>query len=117
MAMLSEGRSAPLAPFLVALGLLLLAAFPAPAEPREPPDEDVEPPAMVRPRHLRPGTPAAEVLRRLGKPPYVARQILYGRYVEQWTYDAPEPVRITFDWRKGQEKQILTVQPLSTPGR
>lgn len=63
------------------------------------------------------GMPAAEVLKLLGQPSYIARQVLYGRYVEQWTYDAPFPVRLTFDWRKGQEKQIQTVQPLSRVGR
>jgi hypothetical protein len=56
--------------------------------------------------------PAAEVRRLLGPPKRIARQILYGRYLEQWTYDDPA-LRIEFDWRKGQEKQILTVQPLT----
>jgi hypothetical protein len=61
-------------------------------------------------------TTAAEVREILGPPQRVAREILYARYVEQWTYDAP-PVRIVFDWRKGQEKRIQTVQPLTNPAR
>jgi hypothetical protein len=61
--------------------------------------------------------PATEVRDMLGSPKRTARQILSGRYLEQWTYDGPTPVRIEFDWRKGQEKQILTVQPLSAPPR
>lgn len=67
-------------------------------------------------REARPGMTAAQVRELLGPPKRVAREILYARYVEQWTYDDP-PVRIEFDWRKGQEKQIQTVHPLSAPGR
>jgi hypothetical protein len=63
---------------------------------------------------IRPGMTAAQVRELLGAPKRVARQILYARYVEQWTYDDPA-VRIEFDWRKGQEKQIQTVQLLTTP--
>ena len=66
---------------------------------------------------LRPGMTAAQVRDLVGQPRHVARQILYARYLEQWTYDDPIGVRIEFDWRKGQERQILTVQPLSTPAR
>jgi SmpA / OmlA family len=66
---------------------------------------------------LRPGMTAAQVQDLVGRPRHVARQILYARYLEQWTYDDPISVRIEFDWRKGQERQILTVQPLSTPAR
>lgn len=78
-----------------------------------------QPKAEVDPRdkvaQLRPGMTAAQVRDLVGKPRSIARQILYARYVEQWTYDDPFSVRIEFDWRKGHERQILTVQPLSTP--
>ncbi len=112
-------RTGPLLPVAVFVGLLLLltAVLPLRAEPRDPAGEDAEPGPVAGLRHLHPGMPAAEVLRRLDRPQHIARQVLYGRYVEQWTYDSPPPVRITFDWRKGQEKQIQTVQPLSSPGR
>jgi hypothetical protein len=103
-------RALPLLLLLVGLGSL-----PAAAEPRDPPEEGWE--AETVPEGLRSGMPAADVIQRLGPPQHVARQVLYGRWVEQWTYDKPPAVRIVFDWRKGQEKQIQTVQPLSTPGR
>jgi hypothetical protein len=102
--------------FVVALGLL--CAGPAPtAEPADPDARkpDVNPKALLaKLRHCKTAAEAEDVL---GKPKRVARQLLYGRYLEQWTYDDPVPVRIEFDWRKGQEKQILTVQPLSAPQR
>jgi hypothetical protein len=85
------------------------------ALPGEPVKAEVDPHDKVA--QLRPGMTAARVLDLVGKPRSIARQILYARYVEQWTYDDPIGVRIEFDWRKGQERQILTVQPLSTPTR
>jgi hypothetical protein len=72
-----------------------------------------QPPATGNPK---PGMTADEVRRLYGPPRSVARQILYGRYLEQWTYDSPA-VRVEFDWRKGQPKQIQSVQLLSPPPR
>jgi hypothetical protein len=95
----------------------------APARTAEPADRDSKKAELnldaLRARLLQCKPGEGEVLLRilLGKPKHVARQILYGRYLEQWTYDDPVPVRIEFDWRKGQEKQIQTVQPLSAPHR
>ena len=90
-----------------------LAAEPVGAEPRK--ADIVDPKDKVD--QLRPGLTAAQVRDLLGPPRHIARQILYARYLEQWTYDDPIGVRIEFDWRKGQERQILTVQPLSTRTR
>jgi hypothetical protein len=73
------------------------------------------PDAPVDLEKLRPGTPQAEVLRRLGPPKHTARQILYRRYLEQWVYEGPNAVRIEFDCVRGKEPQILTVQPLTLP--
>jgi hypothetical protein len=58
------------------------------------------------------GMTAEQARQLLGPPKHVARQILSARYVEQWTYDNPA-IRIEFDWRKGQEKQIQTVHLLT----
>ncbi len=88
--------------------LVLLGVFAWAAEPHQ---------LKPDPARLHQGMTATEVRNLLGPPKHTARQILYGRYLEQWTYDGPTPVRIEFDWRKGQEKQILTVQPLSSPPR
>jgi hypothetical protein len=90
-----------------------LAALPALSG--EPGQADPEPKDKIA--QLRAGMTAAQVRDLLGPPKHVARQILYARYLEQWTYDDPVGVRIEFDWRKGQERQILTVQPLTTPTR
>jgi hypothetical protein len=89
-------------PILVS-GLLLLR-FPSSALAAPPID-------LAR---IKPGMSAQKVRELLGPPRTIARQILYGRYLEQWTYDTPA-VRIEFDWRKGQEKQIQAVLPLSGP--
>jgi hypothetical protein len=86
-----------------------LAAEPVEHEPRK--AEVVDPKDKIA--QLHPGLTAAQVRDLLGQPKHVSRQILYARYLEQWTYDEPFGVRIEFDWRKGQERQILTVQPLS----
>ena len=75
-----------------------------------------EPDAPIDPWKLPPGMSQAEVRKRLGPPKRVARQILYRRYLEQWIYDGPKPVRIEFDCVRGKEPQILTVHPL-TPAR
>jgi hypothetical protein len=109
---------------LAALVLTLVAALALPAQsvpttPARSGPDDRNPPLIkaVDLNELRPGMSAAEVRQKLGAPRRTARQILYGRYLEQWTYDAPLQVRIEFDWRKGQERQILTVQPLTPTSR
>jgi hypothetical protein len=96
----------------VLVGCLALSAALA-AEPRR--ADVVDPKEKVAQLHQ--GMTAAHVRDLLGPPRHVARQILYARYLEQWTYDDPIGVRIEFDWRKGQERQIQTVQPLSTTVR
>ena len=69
---------------------------------------------LARYDQIKPGMTAEEVRKRLGPPRTVAREVLYGRYLEQWTYDAPA-VRIEFDWRKGEPKQIQTIRILGLP--
>lgn len=49
----------------------------------------------------------------LGAPKHIARQLLYHRYREQWTYEAPMPIRLTFDCLRGQKPQLLS--PPSVP--
>jgi hypothetical protein len=98
--------------FLVALlGTALLVADGGPGSAVEPD----QPAAPLDLNKLPPGTPQATVRKLLGPPKRTARQILYRRYLEQWVYDAPNAVRIEFDCVRGQEPQILTVQPLTPP--
>jgi hypothetical protein len=98
------------------LAALLALCSRAAAEPRPPHPRPAEADGQAKLKQLQPGMTADRVRDLLGSPKRVARQILYARYVEQWTYDDPA-VRIEFDWRKGQEKQIQTVQLLTTPPR
>jgi hypothetical protein len=64
---------------------------------------------------LRPEMLQSEVRKLLGPPKRIARQILYRRYLEQWVYDGPKPVRIDFNCVRGEEPKILTVHPLPAP--
>jgi hypothetical protein len=102
-------RVAALAGFFVGFGGLVAAEAPRAG------DMKADPKALLS--RLKPGMAATDVRDLLGPPKQVARQILFSRYVEQWMYDDPVAVRIEFDWRKGQEKQIQTVQPLREPAR
>jgi hypothetical protein len=52
-----------------------------------------------------------EVRKTLGPPRQVARQILYHRYLEQWVYDAPAPIRVEFDCPGGQLARLVSATP------
>jgi len=54
--------------------------------------------------------PPARVRELLGPPKSVARQILYRRYLEQWTYDQPAALRVVFHCPKGQEPRLKEVR-------
>jgi hypothetical protein len=56
---------------------------------------------------LKRGMTPEQVRRIMGAPRHIARQIFYHRYREQWTYDAPVPIRLTFDCPRGQMPQLL----------
>jgi hypothetical protein len=87
--------------FLLAVGIALTLGV----AQAEPPDDN----ALNR---LKPGLSEKEVRELLGGPPNtIAREILYNRYVEQWTYD--NKVRLEFAGRKGEAKQLQTWQRLS----
>jgi hypothetical protein len=68
--------------------------------------------ARRKPPHVKQGMSAGEVRDRLGAPKKVARQILFRRHLEQWTYDAPIPVRVELDGVRGQEPRVVSVHPL-----
>jgi hypothetical protein len=46
----------------------------------------------------------------LGEDKQVSRQLLYRHYREQWVYQQPLPLVLTFIYRKGQEPVLLKVQ-------
>jgi hypothetical protein len=54
----------------------------------------------------------ADVKEVLGKPTQVARQVLYRRYLEQWTYDSPVRLCVVFDCVKGQDLSLRAAFPL-----
>jgi hypothetical protein len=57
------------------------------------------------------GMTMAEVREALGgrEPKRIARQILYGRYLEQWVYEDPSPVVIEFDCPKGRTPHVVNL--------
>ena len=58
------------------------------------------------------GMTPEQVRAKVGSPKRVARQLLYHRYLEQWIYDQPSLMRLTFDCQRGQKPYLLD-KPLS----
>jgi hypothetical protein len=58
------------------------------------------------------GMTAEQVRALVGPPKRIARQLLYHRHLEQWVYEQPYPVRLTFDCLRGQKPQLLE-KPMS----
>jgi hypothetical protein len=72
--------------------------------------EDKGPPDPAKGvREVRAGMTPKVVRNLMGRPPRIARQILYRRFLEQWSYDTPNPVWIDFNCVKGQEPIVLAV--------
>jgi hypothetical protein len=55
-------------------------------------------------------TSVMEIQKKLGKPLYKSREILYRRTIEQWVYDAPETFFVEVEFPLGQDARILTVR-------
>jgi hypothetical protein len=51
-----------------------------------------------------------EVAEVLGRAKTVSRQLLYRRYLEQWSYQTPLPLVLTFDHRKGLPGQLTAAR-------
>jgi hypothetical protein len=103
---------------LLLLGSFLALATSLPAQPDRPVKGDnAEEPARIDPQTIPLGTSAAEVRRLLGAPKRISRQILDGRYLEQWNYEGPRSACLQFDWRKGEEKRLQRVQAPSAQPR
>jgi hypothetical protein len=103
---------------LVVLALGLAAFAPAAGEPQPhalPPfDPDKPLPEAERAERLeqvKAGLSPDQVRHLLGSARRNARQILYHRAREQWVYEAPFSVRLEFEYVRGQEPRLLSVQP------
>jgi hypothetical protein len=93
---------------LAALGLGFVSA----AEEKQVPPNPAAALAKVAP-----GQNPEQVRETLGVGPHrIARQLLYHRYREQWTYDQPYFVRLEFDCPRGQKPQLISIQKLA-PGQ
>jgi hypothetical protein len=93
---------------LVALWVSGLLAPTGPAEEAPPTARDDWGQKLAR---LHSGLTAAQVRLRLGPPHRVARQLLYHRYLEQWLYNAPTPIRLEFECRRGQPPLLTELAP------
>ena len=58
------------------------------------------------------GMKMAEVYDKFKKPNRIARQFLFRRHLEQWTYDAPFELRIEFNCVRGEEAHVISVHSL-----
>ncbi len=62
---------------------------------------------------IRTGMTTEEVRRLRGDPERIARQHVNRRYLEQWIYDQPLPLRVAFQGVKGQELRVVQAHPVS----
>jgi hypothetical protein len=69
-------------------------------------EQDAPPQGFAR---LERGMTPEQVRRHVGPPKRIARQILYHRHLEQWSYDLPTPAHLQFDCRRGQKPLLLWV--------
>jgi hypothetical protein len=63
----------------------------------------------------RPGMTPNEVRALLGNPKSISRQVLYRRYMEQWTYGNPAYLWVEFNCTKGQELHVQNVHQTGAP--
>jgi hypothetical protein len=94
------------------LGLLALCAvgLSTAADRPEPTDDERQMERLKKGLLPDPERASPEQLRKLlGNPRRVSRQILYQRYIEQWTYDRPPALRLEFDCRTGQLPRLVSV--------
>jgi hypothetical protein len=103
---------------LAALSLVLTALSLVAGELRPDPLPAFDPDTLLtaedraaRFKQIQPGLSPDQVRRLIGPPQRSARQILYHRAREQWLYDVPFSVRLEFEYVRGQEPHLLSVQP------
>jgi hypothetical protein len=98
---------------VLALGLATVAGEPQPDMlPAFDPDKPLpEAERAERLERVKPGLSPDQVRHLLGPPRSSARQILYHHAREQWVFEAPFSVRLEFEYVRGQEPRLLSVQP------
>jgi hypothetical protein len=70
------------------------------------------PPAAPRPlESVRRGMTPDEVRQLLGPPPRIARQLVFGRYLEQWVYPPPTAARVEFLAERTGPPTVRAVRP------
>jgi hypothetical protein len=67
------------------------------------------------PRPVQMGQTAVQVRQKLGPPARMSRQILFRRHIDQWHYDAPQPLVIEFNCVYGAEPYVCSILQLSPP--
>lgn len=98
----------PLIHFLYAC-TFLIGAMPLAQKQADADNPDTAPGAN---RGIVKGMTGNKLRNHLGEPTRIARQILLGRHVEQWTYAEPVGLRIEFNGVRGQEIQVVSVHSL-----
>ena len=58
------------------------------------------------------GMTAEQARKLLGAPDHTSRQILYRRYLEQWSYDHPAGLWIELDCVKGQDPRVIGAEEM-----
>ena len=98
-------------PHRMALPLLVLSVLVAPLGPEiagfEEKQAQAEDESVRDLAKLCSGMTPEQVRELVGAPRRIARQILYHRYREQWIYEVPLPLRLTFECRRGQKPRLL----------
>lgn len=103
----------PLLLLVAGLAVLLLLGPSSPASGSDKKGDNKEERVQAFAKLERGMTPE-QVRTQVGSPKRTARQLLYHRYLEQWIYDQPYPVRLTFDCPRGQKPHLLD-KPLPPP--
>jgi hypothetical protein len=101
---------------LIAAGVGARAAPPTDLPPYDPdkPLPDAERERRINAVEI--GLSPNQVRLLIGAPRHVSRQVLYHRCLEQWIYDSTFPVRLEFEYPRGQEPRLQSVQWLGPPG-
>ena len=94
---------------LLMVGLASLAFFSFPVARLTADDDKARDERLRAFAKLERGMTPERVRQLVGRPNRIARQIFYHRYREQWLYDAPASIRLTFDCPRGQKPELLAI--------
>jgi hypothetical protein len=103
----------PLLFLVVGMSVFLIFGPSSPAREEDKKEENKEELVQAFAK-LERGMTLEQVRAKVRPPKRIARQFLYHRYLEQWIYDQPSSVRLTFDCPRGQKPHLLE-KPLLLP--